>query len=79
MFSIFMDNSVYNPSSKRAYKRFTLPWYLKQELVRKQDFISYSFPVGISNENHFLSKLFLKKQKDRIFFSSLVKKKKSEN
>lgn len=63
MFSIFTDNSVYNPSSKRAYKRFTLPQYLKQELVREQDFVSYSFPLGISNENHFLSKLFQKKQK----------------
>jgi len=79
-FSIFLDNSVYNPSSKRAYKRFTLLLYLKQDLVRKQDFVSYSFPVGLSNENHFSSKLFHKKQKERIFFFFLGKKKeKSEN
>lgn len=78
-----MDNSVYDLFSKRAYKRFTLPQYLKQELVRKQDLVSYSFPMGISNENYFLSKLFHKKQKEFFlsFFLGLRKKKKkrSEN
>lgn len=62
-----MDNSVYNPCFKTAYKRFTLPRCLREELVREQGSVRYSFPLGVSNENRFLSQLFRKKQKEFFF------------